>query len=70
MTGAGAGPPHPDWAIDRPRVRLEREGTPYLERGGSQPSGETAQAMIVIALTLACTALSIYDLLLLASGSA
>jgi hypothetical protein len=69
VTGASASPPHPDWAADRPRVRLEREGTPYFERGGSQPSSETAQAMIVIVLTLACTVLSIYDLFLLASGT-
>jgi hypothetical protein len=30
---------------------------------------ERANALIVVALTLACTALSLYDLFLLASGS-
>jgi hypothetical protein len=40
---------------------------PPLPRSSEQ--SERASALIVIALTLACTVLSIFDLFLLASGS-
>jgi hypothetical protein len=56
-----------------PDVRWIRPDMPGLGASTSKPAatqrGERANAAIVIALTLGCTALAIFDLLLLASGS-
>ena len=53
-----------------PVVRWETPGdTPWaMTRGRAAPNHERAKAKIVIALTFACTALSLYDLYLLAAG--
>jgi hypothetical protein len=42
---------------------------PPMSRSAVQERTERANALIVIVLTLACTALAIFDLLLLAAGS-
>lgn len=57
-----------------PDVRWIRPDTPaYLpppmSKAVLRERGERANALIVIVLTLACTALAIFDLLLLASGA-
>ncbi len=61
-------------ASGSPDVKWIRPDTPaYLPppmpRSSTRERTEQANALIVIALTLASTALSLYDLFLLASGS-
>ncbi len=61
-------------ASGSPDVKWIRPDTPtYLpppmHKPAVQERTERANALIVIALTLACTAMSIFDLFLLASGS-
>lgn len=61
-------------ASGSPDVRWIRPDTPAfrpppMPRANVQERTERANAMIVIVLTLASTALSVYDLFLLASGS-
>jgi hypothetical protein len=61
-------------ASGSPEVRWIRPGTPAhlpppMSKSAAGERTERASALIVIALTLACTALSLYDLFLLASGS-
>lgn len=55
-------------------VRLIRPDRPSglpvpISKSASHGRSERADAWIVLGLTFACTALSLYDLLLLASGS-
>jgi hypothetical protein len=65
----GSNRPRPGWQSSGPRVMVDRpQGIAYLSPQASKPQPERTQAMIVMALTLACTVLSIYDLFLLASG--
>jgi hypothetical protein len=61
-------------ASGSPDVKWIRTSTPSLlpspmSEAAAQERTEQTNALIVIALTLACTALSLYDLVLLASGS-
>jgi hypothetical protein len=60
-----SGSPDVRWIRPDSHVYLPRpmSGTAVRERG------ERANALIVIVLTLACTALAIFDLFLLASGA-
>jgi hypothetical protein len=61
-------------ASGSPDIKWIRPGTPAyppspMPRSSMRERTEQTNAMIVIVLTLACTALSLYDLFLLASGS-
>ena len=52
-------------------IRPDRQAylPPPMSKTAIRERSERANAMIVIVLTLACTALAIFDLFLLASGS-
>jgi len=60
-----SGAPDVKWiAPDRPAYL-----PPPMSKSAMKERSERANAMIVIVLTLACTALAIFDLFLLAAGS-
>lgn len=68
-TPSGSDRPRANRWQDGPTVRVQRAQYPaYLPPQQARHEPDRHQALIVTTLTLACTVLSIYDLLLLASG--